>query len=94
MTKPKKSLYSRIFLDKNNKLVLVQFPNASLSVAIIAWLGLIFVDASPYRDMLTFIYRIALISWGVLEIGWGDTVFRRIFGLVVLLSIGFGLLFR
>lgn len=94
MSKPKKSLYSRIFLDKNNKLILVQFPNFALSVAIIAWLGLIFVEASPYRDILTFIYRIALVSWGVLEIGWGETVFRRIFGLVVLLSIGFGMLFR
>ena len=94
MSKPKKSLYSRIFLDKNNKLILVQFPNFALSVAIIAWLGLIFIDVGVYNNILTFIYRIALISWGVLEIGWGDTVFRRIFGLVVLLSIGYGMLFR
>jgi hypothetical protein len=94
MTKPKKSLYSRIFLDKDSKLVLVQFPNAALAVAIIAWVGLVFINAAPYNNILTFIYRIALVSWGVLEIGWGDTIFRRILGLLVILSIGFGMIFR
>jgi hypothetical protein len=94
MTKPKKSLYSRIFLDKDSKLVLVQFPNAALAVAIIAWVGLVFINAAPYNNILTFIYRIALVGWGVLEIGWGDTIFRRILGLLVILSIGFGMIFR
>lgn len=94
MTKPKKSLHSRIFLDKDSKLVLVQFPNAALAVAIIAWVGLVFINAAPYNNILTFIYRIALVSWGVLEIGWGDTIFRRILGLLVILSIGFGMIFR
>jgi len=87
MPKNKNNIISKIFLDKNNKLVIVQFPNLALWIAILAWLGLIFIKTGPFLGTITIVYRIALACWAIIEIGWGVTIFRRVLGLVVLLSI-------
>ena len=86
------TLISRLFVAKNGKYVVLQFPNAPLMVAIVAYGLRLVTDAQPLSNYLGVVIDISLGIWAIMEIIWGVNLFRRIFGLVVIGFILFGLI--
>ena len=86
------TLISRLFVAKNGKYVVLQFPNAPLMVAIVAYGLRLVIDAQPLSNYLGVVIDISLGIWAIMEIIWGVNLFRRIFGLVVIGFILFGLI--
>ena len=86
------TLISRLFVAKNGKYVVLQFPNAPLMVAIVAYGLRLVTDAQPLSNYLGVVIDISLVIWAIMEIIWGVNLFRRIFGLVVIGFILFGLI--
>jgi hypothetical protein len=86
------TLISRLFIYKDGKYVVLQFPNAPLMVAIVAYGLRLVIDAQPLSNYLGVVIDISLGIWAIMEIIWGVNLFRRIFGLVVIGFILFGLI--
>ena len=86
------TLISRLFIAKDGKYVVFQFPNAPLMVAIVAYGLRLVIDAQPLSNYLGVVIDISLGIWAIMEIIWGVNLFRRIFGLVVIGFILFGLI--
>ena len=86
------TLISKLFVAKDGKYVVLQFPNAPLMVAIIAYGLRLVIDAQPLSNYLGVVIDISLGIWAIMEIIWGVNLFRRIFGLVVIGFILFGLI--
>ena len=71
------------FKDKNGKLAIVQRPN----ILIILWAGLSVlskVTDGQIRNGISTLATILLVGWAYLEITAGDSMFRRLLGVVVL----------
>lgn len=93
MAKPNKfNLYRWLFCDASGQPVVVQTPNVPLAIAGLAWLGLLFVHASPWQLGLQIVFKLALAVWAVLELVWGSSNFRHILGGVVLAWLLVGLI--
>ena len=86
-----KNIYKKLFLDKNGRFVVAQFPN----VPIIIWLGTVvlnrFIQAQPASTALSIIGTTSLTIWALLEIYSGVNLFRKLLGSVVLLYIVYSL---
>jgi len=82
-----KNIYKKLFLDKNGRFVVAQFPN----VPIIIWLTTVilnkFVHAQPANTVLSIIGTVFLTVWALLEIYSGVNLFRKLLGSVVLLYV-------
>jgi len=70
---------------------LVQFPNAPLLVAILAWV-VAKLTAGAVHDVSRAVFTAALATWAVLELVRGSNWVRRVLGAVVLASIAAGLI--
>lgn len=71
--------------DREDKVVVAQWPNAALwvwFVALVARLTGVLGDAN--HDLLSGVGRGALIVWGLDEVWRGASPLRRVFGAVVL----------
>jgi hypothetical protein len=74
--------WSKIWLDKNGKLVIWQTPNVWLiSWAVLTFLSLFFTG-TPAKFM-SWAGEAVLLIWAVLEIIGGVNYFRRLLGLLV-----------
>ncbi len=69
---------------------LVQFPNAPLIVAIVAWVAAKLTDGTAH-DVSRAVFTAALATWALLELVRGSNWVRRVLGAVVLGSIVLGL---
>ena len=87
-TRDAHSLVNWFFRDRaTGKVTVAQFPNAPLWVFIILTAGrLIFHPAGLLPTVTSIVGAAALITWAVLEIGWGVNPFRRMLGAVVLIA--------
>lgn len=74
-----KLFFKNFFKNKEGKIVIVQFPNTPLFIAIVLW-------CIPYFQipMLTFLSSIfifpVMLYWSYLEIVAGDSSFRKALG--------------
>lgn len=85
MEKPEKfNLINWLFKSSTGQIVVVQYPNLPLYIALIAWLALRVITTKPIHTILEIIFTLSLIVWAVLEIGSGSSRFRRILGAGVL----------
>ncbi|MDQ6985131.1 MAG: hypothetical protein Q9M76_02395 [Candidatus Dojkabacteria bacterium] len=77
----------RLFRDKNGKIVIAQFPNWP----IIGWGIVRLVIISPlFNSKQTELFIISntfLLIWALMELVSGVNYFRRILGVVILLSL-------
>lgn len=82
-----KNIYKKLFLDKNGRFVVAQFPN----IPIIIWLATVilnrFVQVQTTNTILSIIGTFSLTTWALLEIYSGVNLFRKILGSAVLLYI-------
>jgi hypothetical protein len=78
-----------LFVTKDDEVVIAQFPNAPLIIALVAD-GVAYASQGQVHLISNRIAQIAFVVWSVMEIGWGVNPFRRILGAVVLGLVGFG----
>jgi hypothetical protein len=69
---------------------LVQFPNAPLIVALLAWAAAKLTEGAAH-DVLRGIFTAGLGAWAVLELVRGANWARRLMGAAVLASLVIGL---
>lgn len=83
------SVLDRIFRDPDTgKLTVVQLPNLPLAIFLVATLGRIaFHPSGTAATAVSVVGTVALGWWSVGEIGWGDSLFRRVLGGVVLAGL-------
>lgn len=62
---------------------LVQFPNAPLLVAIVAWVAAALTDGTAH-DVFRAVFIAGLVVWALLELVRGSNWVRRLLGAVVL----------
>lgn len=76
-----------LFKDKNGKIVVAQFPNIPLASWIFFSLIELPIKHGKAHTGLHELAQASLFVWAYLELKMGDSLFRRILGGVVLLSI-------
>ena len=81
-----KDLKKYLFQDETGKYVVGQAPNVLVYIAVVAMFGRYITSGvvSEYFDLLFFG---AAFAWSYLEIRFGESMFRRIVGGVVLVVI-------
>ena len=87
-------LIDRVFRDpKTGQLAIAQCPNAPLAVFLVTSLARrAFHPSGGVAAGLSVLGGLALIWWAVAELGWGDSLFRRILGGVVIAGMAASLL--
>jgi hypothetical protein len=78
-------LFDKFFRNKNGQFVIAQKPNFPIIIWIICLIGSR-VFSGIVRDAFSTIGLVAIIIWSLLELFLGVNYFRRILGLIVLLS--------
>ena len=79
-----KSYTYKFFYDKDNRIVLMQFPNVPLLLFIAASILARVFKAGWSNDVFRVVAFVSLVIWALLEILTGVNYFRRILGGVVL----------
>lgn len=79
-------LIKLLFLDETGKYVIGQPPNIPLYVMGIALLGRLLTDGKFYVAFDLLFFGSAFL-WSYLEIRYGSSLIRRIFGVTVLILI-------
>lgn len=85
MTK-RHSWKARLFQDNTGKYVLYQAPNFPVYLIIIGFLGERLVAAGPFHEMFSLLSFGAVFLWSYLEIRFGESLFRRVLGSVIMLA--------
>lgn len=80
----------RFFTTKDGRLVIGQWPNWSLWLAIFFWM-MQYLPVNQAQVVSLWGMRISLIYWAYLEIRFGVNGFRRLLGFIVLSWISIGL---
>lgn len=82
-----KKLINWLFITKDGKVVIGQFPN----IPIIIWLISLIINYLVSNDKISLVISIvgtlSLVYWALLEITKGLNGFRRLLGLVILLYV-------
>lgn len=83
------SLVDRMFRDRDTgKLAIAQRPNLPLTILLVVAGGrLVFRPSGTAATVASIVGTGALLWWSIGEIGWGDSVFRRVLGAAVLVAL-------
>lgn len=79
----RQTLLQKCFYDKENKLVVFQFPNIPIIIALVAWLTSHLPFLSDIKAELQIVTSLFLFIWAYLEVTGGANYFRRLFGAIV-----------
>lgn len=77
----------RFFLSRDGKVVVVQFPNLLLWMWGISSIIALIIDESSIKDGFQLLARASLFAWAFQETTSGESQFRRILGIIVLVSL-------
>ncbi len=77
-----------LFLTKDGKVVIGQFPNAPLIAALAADI-VSYATSGPIHALASRTAQVCFAIWAGLEIGWGVNPFRRILGAIALSILAF-----
>lgn len=81
MARGERSLWDRIWRDRNGKVVIWQTPNAWLiGWAVLTTISLFLSGANS--DIFSVLGEVSLIIWALLEMAKGVNYFRRFLGLL------------
>ncbi|HUP87361.1 MAG TPA: hypothetical protein VM143_17035 [Acidimicrobiales bacterium] len=86
---PSPSLFDRIFRNpKSGDVVIAQLPNVPLGIYLAATAArLALHPRGTMGTIVSIVGALALAWWAVGEIGWGESLFRRLLGAVVLAGV-------
>lgn len=86
-SKASKNIINLVFRDKNNRIVIGQFPN----IPIIGWFVIMLISKllvdGNLKTNLELISTAFLFTWAYLELFQGVNYFRRFLGLIVLMAV-------
>jgi hypothetical protein len=83
-----RSLVSRFFRNPmTGDVVVFQMPNPPLWLFLAATATRLLTPHGTARDLISLVASASLLVWAVLEIARGESLFRRVLGVVVLVSI-------
>ena len=84
----KVELTNRLFRDNTGHYVFGQPPNTPIILAVIGLLGShIFAQGSTLAQIFSLIGFGAIFLWAYLEIMYGESLFRKILGTLVLVGV-------
>ncbi|HSW74809.1 MAG TPA: hypothetical protein VLG16_02970 [Candidatus Saccharimonadales bacterium] len=90
MTHKEVNLFSRIFKDKEGKVIIWQSPNVLLWCWIVSSvLGTLFKHRAGHTG-LQRLAEASLFAWAYLEIRTGASIFRQILGAVIITGVVYG----
>lgn len=72
------------FTNKDGELVLFQRPNVPIIVWFLSMILALVTTNPAIHDRFMLLATIALVTWALMEIIWGDSYFRRVLGAIVL----------
>jgi hypothetical protein len=81
----KRSFSDKFWHDNQGHLAIVQRPNLLLWLWILCSIINFFVSAGAVAHISGFVGKVAITLWALLELFWGDSYFRRLLGLVLIL---------
>ncbi len=81
---------SKLFKNKDGETVIFQRPNFLLYIWIVALLLSRSLENPGFRNGFHFVAGAALFAWSYLEITQGDSRFRRLLGLAVMVVVVYG----
>jgi hypothetical protein len=81
-----KKTLEKVCKDKNGKWTIVQTPNIPITVWLVCVVASKLAEGEISRNIST-VGTLFLSIWAYLEIAYGDSIFRKILGLVVLIFI-------
>lgn len=77
--------WRKFWYDSHGRLSIFEAPNLPLIVwftcLVLGWV----LPEGDIADVVSLVGRIALITWALLELFWGNAYFRRLFGLAILI---------
>lgn len=82
-----KTFSQKFWEDDRGKVVVWQKPNLPLTIWFLATVGGMLLPNGFIQKALYLIGLVALVVWSILEISRGVNYFRRLLGLLVLLSM-------
>lgn len=77
-------MFKKIFISKNGKYIIFQKPNLPLKLALGFWL-LGFLPLRIFQTVSEWGLTLSLLYWSYLETIMGDSAFRRIIGITVMI---------
>ncbi len=80
-----KQLVRAFFTDKNDRIVIMQLPNALLSIWIGSTLLSKLIDSGILHNGFTYLGTVSIFAWAYLEVTSGESPFRRALGGFILL---------
>ena len=83
-------LVDKFFHDKNNNLVLWQFPNPSIICWFVFMLISYIIPSGILKTGFASLSSAFLFLWAYLEITQGVSYFRRFLGVIIILIVIFG----
>jgi len=84
----KKGIIDRLFRDKSGGYVIGQPPNVPIILAAIGLIGShVFPVGSTLAQLFSLIAFGAIFSWSYLEVMYGESLFRKILGIIVLITV-------
>lgn len=75
------------FQDKTGNYVVGQPPNIPIYIIIISFLISRLVNIQQVKDFSDFIFYAAIFLWSYLEILYGESLFRKVLGVVVMITL-------
>lgn len=76
--------WRKFWYDSNGRLSIFEAPNPPLIVWLVCLVLGWVLPAGGIADAVGLVGRIALITWALMELFWGNAYFRRLFGLGIL----------
>ena len=83
------SLRKKVFQDNTGKYVVAQPPNVMVYVMLFSIIGGM-LTSDEWREWFDLLFFGAAFTWSYLEIRFGESVFRRILGVLVAIGIFIG----
>jgi hypothetical protein len=83
-------IINKLFCDKNNNLVLWQFPNPPIIGWFVFMVVAYFIPSGILKTGFASLSSAFLFLWAYLEITQGVNYFRRLLGVIIMLAVVFG----
>lgn len=85
------NVYKQLFIDKNGRFVVAQFPNVPLIIWLVSILVNLVINNHTANTIISAVGTVSLATWAILELFSGVNLFRKILGTLVLVYIAFSL---
>lgn len=90
MKAKKVSLFDKIFKNKDGAIIIWQNPNIPLWGWIVSSILGVILKHGAVHSGFQHLAEASLFTWAYLELRSGESIFRRVLGAIVLVSVAYG----